>query len=217
MPGFLDQRAPTVQSEYARYIDGDILGKIVFKNCLLNLLGIPSSSITIPLGRHGDADSGGSDDATVLVGRRKLSIELKSARFNIANKKYGQTKENWAFANLLKDPKTRSKRSYDIAVAIGLRVLGLENPNYWSYFDAVLHGYTSQGIAIDASTMPHEPGYLALCSFFIIPFAQVKTNYFRVTVDALPQSPYRLFHAWGFEKDRLKALWRSATSKSVVD
>jgi hypothetical protein len=36
MPGSLDPKSPTVEAEYARFIDGDVLGKLVFKNFVVN-------------------------------------------------------------------------------------------------------------------------------------------------------------------------------------
>jgi hypothetical protein len=39
MSGFLDPHAVSIKAEYARYLDADILGEIVFKNFAMNVLG----------------------------------------------------------------------------------------------------------------------------------------------------------------------------------
>jgi hypothetical protein len=52
MSGFLDPNAPSIEAEYPRYINGDIRGKILFKNFLLHRIGISPENIYIPLGRY---------------------------------------------------------------------------------------------------------------------------------------------------------------------
>ena len=39
MSGFLDEFAFSIEAEYARYINPDSLGKILFKNFAVNILG----------------------------------------------------------------------------------------------------------------------------------------------------------------------------------
>jgi hypothetical protein len=64
MSGFLDEFAASIEAEYTRYLDPDLLGKIVFKKFALNVLGIEKDSIKIPLSRHGDL---GSFDAGIIL------------------------------------------------------------------------------------------------------------------------------------------------------
>ena len=42
---------PSICAEYFRYVEKDILGKILFKNFFLNVLNFPEEAIYIPLGR----------------------------------------------------------------------------------------------------------------------------------------------------------------------
>ena len=54
MSGFLDKGAPSTEAEYIRYLEGDIFGKIIFKNFALNILKIPERDVKIPIGKWGD-------------------------------------------------------------------------------------------------------------------------------------------------------------------
>ena len=55
MTGFLDLSAPNTAAEYARHVDGDILGKLIVRNFLINRIELPAESIFTPVGRYGDA------------------------------------------------------------------------------------------------------------------------------------------------------------------
>jgi hypothetical protein len=50
MQGFLDPSAPSILAEYSRYLDSDILGKILFRNFFLNVLKFRENEIYVPLG-----------------------------------------------------------------------------------------------------------------------------------------------------------------------
>ena len=138
MSGFLDANAPSVDVEYSRYLDGDILGKLIAKNFLRNRIGYQHDHIVIPVGRHGDARSkyaqAGKVDRDAADGRVKtkkgdVTVEIKCARINIANQCNGRELENWAFGDILLSP-TKKQKKYDVLIAIGLRTLGLENGRY---------------------------------------------------------------------------------------
>jgi hypothetical protein len=215
MPGFLDPQAPSVDAEYSRYLEGDVLGKIIFKNFLLNAIGLHEESICIPISRYGDikADRRPKADALIREGGNWLDVEIKCARINIANKTLGYTRANWAFSNILKSPGKESKQ-YDMLFAVGIEIMGHEHPDYWRYLALVKAARSKSGIIINMDAKPHEPEYLSLCSFFILPFHQIQHNCFRVMVDQVSRCYLRPHHSWGFEQERLVALWKSCVEQA---
>jgi hypothetical protein len=52
MSGFLDADAVSVEAEYTRYINPDVLRKIVLKNFAINILGLQDRQVRIPLSRR---------------------------------------------------------------------------------------------------------------------------------------------------------------------
>jgi hypothetical protein len=113
MSGFLNQIAPSVELEYSRYLDGDVLGRILTKNFLVNRLGYQIDNVVIPVGRYGDAGIKYATDGVVAhdpgdgyvnTSIGPLAFEIKCARMNIANRHIGQQAENWAFTNILRSP-----------------------------------------------------------------------------------------------------------------
>jgi hypothetical protein len=212
MKGYLDKDAPSIESEYSRYIDGDIFGKILFKNIMTRVVGITPEGLQIPLGRHGDRISGKeqSGDAQVSVNNRWYDCEIKFARVNIANKTLGQTEENWAFASLLTTP-TGGRKTYDIAIAIGARVLGIEDDRYWGYLNTMCLAHQRAGRAITPEVLPHQEEFLSLCGIFILPRQVISgKGYFRVTLRALAGNKYRDYFAWTHDYPRVRSLWHSA-------
>src|SRR5882724_7432607 len=81
MEWLLDPTAPSISAEYGRYLDGDFLGKILFKNVAENILGISMAGgdITIPSGsqRHQGRSHYLPGDAFVKIDRRQLHVEIK--------------------------------------------------------------------------------------------------------------------------------------------
>jgi hypothetical protein len=87
MPGFLDPNAVSVEAEYTRYLDADVLGKIVLKNFAINVLGLDARDIRIPVSRHGDV--GNYKDfcnAGIRIHGRLIALKL-SARVTSSPKK----------------------------------------------------------------------------------------------------------------------------------
>ena len=223
MTGFLDRHAPNIPAEYSRYLDGDILGKILAKNLLLNVLGYSDDRIFIPLGRYGNADVKYATpdkvlhdpgDGHVMHEDRKVTFEIKCARINIANRSRGSTQENWAFSNVRTTPK-RVPKKYDVLIAVGLRTLGLEDERYWKYLEQVKALRAKQKRHFNVTSAPHEASFLATCSFFIMPMKEVPTNNFRLHVDAVDKGIYGKFRGWGDESERCRKLWRQAVDGSV--
>ena len=106
MPGFIDRSAPSVLAEYSRYIDGDMLGKLLAKNLLVNRLGFLDDAVEMQLARHGDAstryEKGSSvretlTDGYVQTDRGRISLEIKCARVNLSNRMRGLESRNWVF------------------------------------------------------------------------------------------------------------------------
>jgi hypothetical protein len=217
MAEILDRHAPSEAAEYARYLDGDLIGKILARNFLVNRLGYTPESIFTPLGRYGDArvkysasgvthDPG---DGHIEIDGKRLTFEVKFARVNIANRARGETAKNWAFVNLKHSPGKAEKR-YDILIAIGSLTLGLEDENYWRDLTSVLADLRERGLPANIDAMPHELDYLSLCSFFVVPMEALPTNYFRVNVDSVENSQYGKYRGWGHDHTRCKEIWGSA-------
>ncbi len=231
MPGFLDQSAPSAEAEYSRYVDGDVLGKLITKNFLLNRAGYSAEQVIIPVGRYGDAKdkystkwkkSNDLGDGYIIDANSptdRLTFEIKCARVNIANRYLGQPKEkqkeNWAFTNILTSP-AKEKKSYDILIAIGIGTLGLEDEGYWKHFEELVQKkYQSEGRHVSLGAKPHQSEFLSLCSFFIIPFSEIPTNGFRLNIQSIPKSKkYSCFHARGDDSAGCKRVWDYAISQA---
>lgn len=213
MPGFLDKRAPSPEAEYVRFLEGDVFGKLIFKSYLLRVIGLDESDIRIPIGKWGDmdAESHGAADASVRVSDRWLAVEIKLARLNIANKTKGQTEPNWAFNNILHSP-SKTTKAYDILFAVGVNVLGFENPRYWDYFSNTISIMSAQDPGMSESVMPHEPEFLNLCGAFVIPFSNIPSNHFRVTRRALSASRFNKYFSLLSDTEQSRGNWRDAVS-----
>lgn len=213
MPGFLDDQAPSPEAEYVRFLEGDVFGKMLLKSYLLRVIGLNESDIRIPIGKWGDmnAESHGAADASVRINGQWLSVEVKLARLNIANKTLGQTKTNWAFNNILHSP-SKATKTYDILFAVGVNVLGFENPGYWEYFRNTVSELSVSDPHLTETVLPHEPAFLNLCGAFILPFPKIPNNHFRVTLSALHASSFNQYFAWLSNTIRCKEIWESTLS-----
>lgn len=217
MVKILDPNAPSQTAEYARYLDGDLIGKILTRNFLVNRLGYKSESVFTPIGRYGDArvktDQFGvvrnPGDGHIEIDGMRITFEVKFARINIANRARGEKAKNWAFVNLKHSP-GKAKKNYDVLIAIGALTLGLEDENYWRELNSVLSGLRLRALPTNIDAMPHETDYLSLCSFFIIPMRKLPTNYFRVNIDSVEGSQYGKYRAWGHDEARCKEVWGNA-------
>jgi|ERR1019366_485092 hypothetical protein len=219
MPGFLDRNAPSIEAEYSRYIDGDLLGKLITKNLFNNVLGYPDDRLFIPLGRYGDADvkykpglvEHDPGDGYVTTDLGQKTFEIKCARINIANRSLGHKSENWAFTNILNSP-VKVRKKYDVVIAIGLSTLGLEDHRYWEHLAELRSQRATVGRKVVVEATPDEPSFLAICSFFILPIERVPTNFFRVNINTVDKSSYGTFRAWGDDAQKCKLLWEQAIS-----
>jgi hypothetical protein len=213
MPGFLDKNAPSPEAEYVRFLEGDVFGKLIFKSYLLRVLNLPENDFIIPIGKWGDmgAEFHGAADALVRVDGRWLDIEIKLARLNIANKTKGQTEPNWAFNNILHSP-SKAAKSYNILFAVGINVLGFENPEYWSHFRSAVSALSSETPRLSESVMPHEPEFLSLCGAFVMPYSEIPTNHFRVTRRALSASHFNKYFSELSDTERSRSNWRKAVA-----
>lgn len=218
MTGFLDVSAPSTAAEYARYVDGDILGKLIVRNFLINRIGVPPEAIFTPVGRYGDAvvkyanpgnvthDPG---DGHVDLPSGRLTFEIKLARINIANRSRGGAGENWAFVNLKHSP-GKAAKSYQLLVAVGVSTLGLEDDRYWTHLRLLDAQLRAKGLQSRLDALPHEEEYLSRCSFFLIPRTSVKSNYFRVNLTSVDKSAYAEFLARGSDPACCRKQWASA-------
>ncbi|MNZ52431.1 hypothetical protein D3C78_702770 [compost metagenome] len=129
--GILDKIGNITDDEYISYLDGDILGKLIFKNFLINIANIPAEHIHIPAGRFGKKSEKYKEigevqypfgDGHVDIGGHKINFEIKLSRLSETNKHLGRKDEYWAFSNTIKSSKNRAK-NYDLLIAIGINVL----------------------------------------------------------------------------------------------
>lgn len=211
MAGFLDATAPTVAAEYGRYLDGDLLGKFVFKNFMQNRVRTSPRDLRIPLGRFGDVGTTWNccADAQVASGGRWIDVEIKCARVNIANRSKGGMSENWAYNKIL-ETSTGERKRFDIAVFVAIRNLGVEDPKYWQYLKDLEQKYCDSKIMFRQNALPHEEDFLSICSFIIMPRSRVPDNYFRIALSAMPNSSYADYQAWGYDPLRCCSIWKSA-------
>ena len=220
MTGFLDPSAPNTAAEHARYVDGDILGKLIVRNFLINRIELPAESIFTPVGRYGDAAvkyaKSGSvtydpGDGHVDLPTGRLTFEIKLARINIANRARGGTDENWAFVNLKHSP-GKATKSYQILVAVGLSTLGLEDDRYWTHLRQLDTQLRARGLTSRLDALPHEEEYLSRCSFFLIPRTSLNFNYFRVNLTSVGKSAYAKFLARGSDPADCRKQWTNAVN-----
>lgn len=223
MPGYLDPAAPSISAEYVRYLDGDLLGKLVVRSLLINRLGYAAADVFTPIGRYGDAHpkyanttavthDPGDGHIQLAVGR--ITFEVKCARVNIANRSRGATTENWAFVNLVHSP-GKTPKSYDVLVAVGVYVLGLEDHRYWEHLASACANLTKAGHSARIDALPHEEPFLSLCSFFVIARKHLPANYFRVNVVRARSGAYGKYQFWGYEHDRAKSIWTAAAAAAL--
>ena len=219
MSGFLDPKAPSIKAEYSRYLDGDLLGKLIAKNFLLNRLGYRNEQIDMPLARHGDATSkyankgkliANLNDGSVATRQGTIRLEIKCARINIANRYLGRTKHNWAFKGMLTSPSKKKRMKYDVLIAIGLRTLGLEDADYWKHLRSLQAQFQKDGRKLSIEALPHDKRFLSLCSFFVIPKCEISTNQIRLSIEAIPNSQYAPYHAEGDDTVGCKRIWSKA-------
>jgi len=218
MTGFLDLSAPNTAAEYARYVDGDILGKLIVRNFLVNRVELPPEAIFIPVGRYGDAAvkyanvgkvSHDPGDGHVDLPTGRLTFEIKLARINIANRSRGGADENWAFVNLKHSP-GKAEKSYHLLIAVGLSTLGLEDDRYWMHLRQLDTKLRAKGLPSRLDSLPHEDEYLSRCSFFLIPRTNLKYNYFRVNLTSVNKSAYASYLARGSDTVGCRKQWTNA-------
>jgi hypothetical protein len=148
-------------------------------------------------------------DGHIETDQGSISFEVKCARINIANRSNGGAADNWAFQGLRTSP-GKSDKNYDVLVAIGVHALGLEDERYWGYLDLTHSNLQSQGRPSDIQAWPHESVFLSICSFFIVPRTRILKNYFRVTIRSMTECRYAAYHAWGYDEERCRFVWRNA-------
>ncbi len=204
MTGFLDNDAPSVQSEYVRYIEGDIFGKILFRNFALNIFNLSEHDIHVPLGKW-ELRAG---DARVKIGDCWRDVEIKCARINIANKPLGYRQENWAFNNLLRTPSKKPKK-FDLLFAVGVQILGVEHPDYWQYLKEVSCQRSAAGFPVSVDVLPHEPAYLRLCGLYLVPFNDIPDNHLRRHLKHISSKPLGNMFSWGWDANSCRELWKA--------
>lgn len=151
----------------------------------------------------------------VQTAEGSVTIEIKCAGINIANRSLGGRGENWAFQGLLRTP-GKAEKEYDILIAIGIRQLGLEDDRYWIHLQETRRYLQSKNIRCEIDAWPHEALFLSLCSSFVVPRGYVKSNYFRVAINSLHLSAYTDYQTWGYDDQRCQSVWRHAVKQMSV-
>lgn len=219
MSGFLDPNAVSVIAEYTRYLDPDILGKIVLKNFAIHVLGLESRDIRVPVSRHGDAGNYKDFcDAGIRLRGRTYSLETKCSRHILAKKtRVLSPSPRWNFGRLLYSARSRRQRTdYELLFAVGIDSPGFEDSAaYWRHLHAIRTKHRKEGRPFSFSVWPHEPAFLERCGFFIIPRVAIRVDQLDVTLAAIERRPDFEFFSWGHDIQRLRAVWQHALA--IVD
>jgi hypothetical protein len=219
MPGFLDPNALSIEAEYTRYLDPDILGKIVLKNFAINVLGLEPKHVRIPVSRHGDVGNYKDlCDAGIRIGPRIYTVETKCSRQTVAKKtRLLDPSPRWNFSKLLRSARSgNDKADFEILFAVGINSPGLEDSEaYWRHLHALRKKKLAEGRAFDFSVWPHDAAFLERCGFYIIPREAIRVNQLDVTLAAIERRSDYEFFSWGDDFKRLREVWRHAVD--VVD
>jgi len=215
MPGYLDPLAVSIEAEYTRYLDPDILGKIILKNFAMNVLGLSEKNIRVPVSRQGDQGNYKDlCDAGIRIGSRSYSIETKVSRHVISAKSRltSVPAQRWNFSKLLYSAGSKAERcDYEILFAVGINSPGLEDSReYWRYLHNLRKLELADGRPFDFSTWPHDSAFLTRCGFYIMPRSAIRVNQMDITIRKIPRGKFDEFFGWGSDFLRLKELWQRA-------
>jgi hypothetical protein len=212
VPGFLDPHAVSTEAEYTRYLDPDILGKIVLKNFALNVLNLDSKRVRIPLSRLGDLGTyKDSSDAGVRFANRWYNVETKCSRWVVALRCKADPTPRWIFSGLTRSQKGTERCEYDLVFAVGINAPGLEDSlGYWRHLHSLKKEHESEGRSFDLNVWPHDPAFLSRCGIYILPRHVISQNHLDVTIRTLSQRRDFQFFSWGYDVRRLKQVWLRA-------
>jgi hypothetical protein len=210
MSGFLDPNAPSIIAEYSRYLDADILSKIVLKNFALNVLGI--KKIRIPLSRQGDLGIyKDSSDAEIYLDRW-YTVETKCSRWVVAKRCKIDPKPRWVFSGLKHSAKGTERGKYDLVFAVGINAPGLEDSfGYWRHMDSLKKDAEKEGRDFDLSAWPHDCEFLNRCGIYILPRQFIFThckNVQDITIRTITERRDYEFFGWGYDIPRLRKVWQ---------
>ena len=233
MAGFLDPNAPSIEAEYVRFLDSDILGKFVFKRFMLDVIGASADEVFIPLGKRVAQVRLGRvcADAQVRIESKWIDIEIKCACLKRAAGASRRVREKWSPGGLTKTPKGLPRR-YDIAFVVCVNLLGFDDQSYWQDLQRITkrneaicqkfpHLHPTRSFS--QATGPDAVEYLTECTFFIIPFAAIRRNGFCAypqkskesnAFRAYPQkrNEYAEYEATGRDRESCHALWTKVVS-----
>src|SRR5277367_244833 len=123
MGGFLDKNAASIETEYVSCLDGDYLGKVLFKNFLLNVIRFNESDrrFKIVIGKNGDTDldSNFPGDALLYINGKARVVEIKFARASFSHMARPTFNAGWMFSKLREKDSGKFRR-YDILFAVGI-------------------------------------------------------------------------------------------------
>ena len=208
MSGFLDLNAPSIIAEYSRYLDSDILGKIIFKNFFLNVLRFREEEIYLPLGRSPRYDERKlCGDAQVLFRGRWLNVEIKTSHVVIVHPNSSRPLKCWSFSRMLYTSHKKEKSPYDFAFAVGIHSRGLGDPKYWEDLNIPVKSHKNGENCYDPEALPHESSYLSRCGIFLLPHMRIRRNVVAVTIRAIENTSYGEFFSWGHDREQCRRIW----------
>jgi len=209
MSGYLDERAKSVELEYAIRCDSDYLGKTIFKSFCLNILGLKYSSLEIPLSKAGDGFIG---DARVDLKGAILNVEIKFSHLH-PHKTGG---DNWAFTRVVETKKRRTKSQFDLVFCAGLLTRDPSKPDYYQQRKSLEAERGRKRLDLDAK--PHEKSFLALCAFFILPYREIRemnVNDLRPYLRSFQRKRYARFYSRGNDFNQCQSIWNDAFREAV--
>lgn len=218
MAGFLDLNAPSIHAEYFRYVEKDILGKILFKNFFLNVLNFGEEAIYIPLGRSSRYDERKiAGDAQVLVEGQWLDAEIKCCYKRITHPHRRNPLKTWGFDRVLRTAKRKSKSPCNFVFGIGINVGCLGAPGYWRELEQLTQSSKSKNGSFSKDTAPHDSAFLSCCGIFLFPHERFSSNNPSVTISRIQESAYGGFFSWGNDAVGCREKWAALIKNSPLN
>ena len=212
MSGFLDRKAPSVESEYFNYLDTDILGKFIFKNFMSNVIRLSETQLNIPIRRHGYmGDQFFPGDVQVNLREGTFNIEIKFARVNIAHRTRRNPLARWTISRCTETRAKRPKQPCDFFFAVGIRQHSIGHPDFWNVIPEETGIYRQMSDNLNQLPPPHDAAFLKYCGFFLIPYRAMSKD-INITLGRFSNSPYKEFFCWGKDVKQCKAAWRNCIS-----
>jgi hypothetical protein len=211
MAGYLDKNAESEQTEYISCLDGDYLGKVLFKNFLKNIIRLNETDFEIVIGKNGDTkfDSNFPGDATICTNGRKRVVEIKFARASFQGMERPTPNAGWTFSKVLQKDSGRHKK-FDILFAVGITVPRLGSGYNQRQLMSIIGRSGRDSQYFSPYVYPHESDFLTSCGFFVIPQFAIETKGIDTTIRTVGVSRYGEYFAWGSDRCSCDRIWNRA-------